>query len=417
MDNRVIPFALLLGVLTACGGAQTAEPTRAPLAPIAAPAATTAAVATTAPVAVATSVPASTAAAPTAAALTTSGPVAIRLEAVADGFDRPVFVTHSQADDTLYVVEKPGRINALRDGERAVVLDIADRVKSSGNEQGLLGLAFHPAFPTDDRLFVNYSNVDGDTIIASFRVTASVADPASETILLEIDQPYANHNGGMIAFGPDGMLYIGMGDGGAAGDPQGHAQNLDSLLGKVLRIDVNSGDPYDIPADNPWAQGGARPEIYAIGVRNPWRFSFDRTTGDLVMGDVGQNRLEEVNITPLAEVAGANYGWNITEGDSCFRGDCDLMAFVEPVATYGRSEGCSVTGGYVYRGAQFPQLVGQYIYGDFCSGRVWSVQPGASGWQISIVAETGEQISSFGEDRAGELYLVSYNGSIWRVVV
>jgi glucose/arabinose dehydrogenase len=331
-------------------------------------------------------------------------------------------MTHAGDDSgRLFVVEKRGRIVALRDGQPAAqpFLDITDRVGSSSNEQGLLSAAFHPQFAQNGRLFVNYTDRNGDTVISRFQADGDSADPSSEAVLLEIDQPYPNHNGGLALFGPDGYLYIGMGDGGSGGDPQGHGQNRMSLLGKLLRLDVDSGDPYAIPPDNPWASGEeARPEIWAYGLRNPWRFSFDRATKDLYIADVGQGTYEEISFQPAGSSGGQNYGWNVVEGPECFRGNnCDPSMFVGPVAWYGREGGCSITGGYVYRGAAFPRLQGLYIYGDYCSGRLWALsQPAPDQWEQRELLRSNLRISSFGEDQAGELYLTDLSGGLYQVV-
>jgi glucose/arabinose dehydrogenase len=238
-----------------------------------------------------------------------------------------------------------------------------------------------------------------------------------------VDQPAPNHNGGLLKFGPDGYLYIGMGDGGAAGDPWGHGQSLDTLLGKLLRIDVDSGDPYAVPPDNPFVgRDDARPEIWAYGLRNPWRFSFDRATGDLFIADVGQNAQEEVHFQPAASAGGENYGWDIMEGDACYdASSCDREGLELPVAVYahsGEAGGCSITGGYVYRGGAFPALAGTYLYADFCSGNLWALRPGGDSWQSELVTTLDIRVSSFGEDEAGELYLTDRSGGgLYRLVV
>ncbi len=368
---------------------------------------------------------------PTAPASVAPGdPTAVRLglERVVGGLEAPLFVTDAgDRSGRLFVLEQPGRIRILREGHllEGPFLDISDRVRAGG-EQGLLGLAFHPAFGSGvDRFYVDYTDRSGDTVVSEFRLTTNRdrAEPASERVLLRIDQPFANHNGGMLAFGPDGTLYIGAGDGGSAGDPLDSGQRLDTLLGKLLRIDPEAGPegPYRIPVDNPFvARAGARPEIWALGLRNPWRFSFDRATGQLWIADVGQGRYEEVNRAPDRLGRGANYGWARMEGRHCYpSGDgCARPGFTLPVAEYGHDEGCSVTGGYVYRGRAFPALEGVYLFGDFCSGRVWGIASGGPDEQAPVLlAETGRAISSFGEDAAGELYLTDLaDGSIWRVV-
>ncbi len=262
-------------------------------------------------------------------------------------------------------------------------LDISDRVESGSSERGLLSVAFHPDYAENGRFFVNYTNKDGDTVISRFQVTAdpNVADAATETILLTIPQPFPNHNGGQLQFGPDGYLYVGMGDGGAAADPQGNGQNEGTLLGAMLRLDVDGVSAeanYAVPADNPFINSEGRNEIWATGVRNPWRFSFDRLTGDLFIADVGQNIWEEVNFQPANSSGGENYGWDIMEGMHCFSDDaCDSSGTVLPIYDYQHENGrCSITGGYVYRGQQFPALTGNYFFGDYCTGEIWALAPG-----------------------------------------
>ena len=290
-------------------------------------------------------------------------------------------------------------------------MDISDRVNSSGNEQGLLGLAFHPDYPAQAKLYVNYTGASGQTVISEFDIISNNSvDTDNEIILLEIDQPFQNHNGGMIAFGPDDNLYIATGDGGSAGDPQNNAQNRLNLLGKILRIDVinNSSGNYAIPSDNPFAgnNDGFREEIYAYGLRNPWRFSFDSQTGALWLADVGQNQLEEINeIQP-----GANYGWKVMEGTSCFQSEtCDQENLELPVAEYGRDLGTSVTGGYVYRGTLFPQYQGHYFYGDFATGRIWTLDVTVRNPEPVLFDDTGYNISSFAIDGQNELYILDFS--------
>ncbi|HWP83841.1 MAG TPA: PQQ-dependent sugar dehydrogenase, partial [Terriglobia bacterium] len=301
----------------------------------------------------------------------------------------------------------------------AAFLDIRSQVRCCG-ELGLLGLAFHPNFTQNGRFFVNYTR-DGpggiETVISEFSVSGSnpnLAVRESERILLTFGQPFTNHNGGMIAFGPHGYLYIASGDGGSGGDPQNNGQSLNTLLGKILRIDVNSGVPYGIPPDNPFASQPGRDEIFAYGLRNPWRFSFDRHTGRLFAGDVGQNRFEEIDLIEK----GGNYGWKIMEGAHCFspQSNCNTAGLILPIDEYGRDLGISVTGGYVYRGSAVPSLSGKYIFGDFGSGILWALTELSSGqWRREELLRTGLNISSFGEDDAGELYLVDYGGTVRRI--
>jgi len=345
---------------------------------------------------------------------------AIRLQPVAGGLDMPLYVTH--ADDgsgRLFIVEQTGRIKILRDGRVRTrpFLDISAKVQAGG-EQGLLGLAFDPDYPRKRRFFVNYTNLAGDTIVARYRVSdrPGRADPSSERVLLEIAQPFSNHNGGHLAFGPDGYLYVATGDGGSAGDPQGNGQSLDTLLGKLLRIDV-SGRGYEVPSDNPTVgRDDARPEIWAYGLRNPWRFSFDRATGDLWVADVGQSDREEVNVERAPRRGGVNYGWNEMEGSVCYEAaECDVAGFELPVAEYDHSQGCSITGGYVYRGARVPALTGGYLYGDFCSGNIWILDSSAPRKEQRLALETEHQIASFGENEKGELFVVDLAGTLLRV--
>jgi glucose/arabinose dehydrogenase len=292
-------------------------------------------------------------------------------------------------------------------------LDITDRVGSGGNEQGLLGLAFHPNYQVNGLFFVNYTDKNGNTVIARYRVTGdpNVADPTGEMALLRVTQPFQNHNGGVLAFGPDGYLYAGLGDGGSAGDPQGNAQSLSTWLGKILRLDVDSAEPYAIPPDNPFGN-----EIWAYGLRNPWRMSFDRQTGDLYIGDVGQNQWEEIDFVSAGTPGGMNFGWNYMEGTHPYEGTPPQgTQLVPPVAEYSHSEGgCSVTGGYVYRGAM-PEWNGIYLYADYCSGIVWGLIHSNSDWQDQVLYSGVGRITSFGQDEAGEIYLILDSGQILRL--
>ena len=347
----------------------------------------------------------------------------VELAQLVDGLDQPVLATH--ADDgsgRLFIVEKGGTILTLGgDGAQPQpFLDITGRVGSSSSEQGLLGLAFDPDFAATGRFFVYYTDRNGDTVIARFQASddRATGEPDSEVALLTQDQPAGNHNGGMLAFGPDGYLYAGLGDGGGAGDRYGNGQNLESILGTLIRIDV-SGDEAIVPADNPFVgQEGARPEIWAYGLRNPWRFSFDRVTGDLWIADVGQNQWEEINFQPAGDAGGENYGWPITEGTHCYGSDtCNTAGLTMPVAEYEHGPGCSVSGGYVYRGAQQPAMQGIYFYGDYCSGQIWGLAAGADGqWQDAQLLDSDAQISAFGETESGELLVVDYGGTIYRLV-
>lgn len=351
------------------------------------------------------------------------------IEAVihASNFDSPVDITHA-GDERLFIVEQDGYIQILDADNNTLAtpfLDIDSRV-SSGGERGLLGLAFHPDYANNGYFFVNYINNNGDTQISRFSVSATdanLADPDSEVMLLTIDQPYGNHNGGCIKFGPDGYLYIGMGDGGSGGDPQGYGQNRQSLLGKMLRIDVDNGSPYGIPADNPFASDDQTlDEIWAIGLRNPWRFSFDRQTGDLWIGDVGQNQWEEIDFQPASSAGGENYGWRCYEGFHTYNtSGCDNAdAYDDPIYEYSNSfdGGCSVTGGMVYRGSEIPALQGIYVFSDYCAGILTSVTPdGMGGWTGTELFDSEVFVSSFGEDVNGELYFANlFGGDIYKIV-
>jgi glucose/arabinose dehydrogenase len=350
------------------------------------------------------------------------------LELINDDLSQPADITNA-GDDRLFVVERTGRIRIL-DADGQLVpepfLDINDRVGPANGERGLLGLAFHPNYADNGYFFVNYTANDGDTRIARFQVNSgnpNTADPNSEVILLDIGQPYGNHNAGDLAFGPDGYLYIPMGDGGSGGDPQNFSQNRQSLLGKMLRIDVDNGDPYAIPPDNPYAEDDfTLDEVWAIGLRNPWRFSFDRETGDIWIGDVGQNEWEEITFQPADSEGGENYGWRCYEGFEAYNtGGCEPeSAYTPPIHTYntGSSDGCSVTGGFVYRGSAFPALYGKYVYADFCSGKIWTLEQDFAGnWVNTEVFDgPGGEYATFGQDSDGELYLAELiNGRLYRV--
>ena len=349
----------------------------------------------------------------------------VALEAAFTGFHSPVYITHDGEASRLFVVEKAGRIRLVENGavQPAPFLDITDRVGSRGSEQGLLSVAFPSDYTAGGLFYVDYTDLNGNTVVARYRRSADnprQADPTSEQKILQIDQPAPNHNGGQLQFGPDGYLYIGMGDGGGAGDQWGNAQAAGVLLGKILRVDVSGADAYTIPADNPFiGKAEARPEIWALGLRNPWRFSFDRATGDLYIADVGQNTYEEVDFQPVHSPGGQNYGWNRMEGNHCYKpsSGCDSSGTVLPVAEYDHTQGCSITGGYVYRGTRFPQMAGIYFFADFCSGKVWGLGRNTSGaWRMDFLLDSGLGPSSFGEDAAGEIYLVGYQeGTIYRL--
>jgi glucose/arabinose dehydrogenase len=350
-------------------------------------------------------------------------PLGARL--IASGFASPLDLQAAPGDrERLYVVEQGGRIRIILDGQvhPEPFLDIADRLGTRG-ERGLLGLAFHPEFATNGRVFVNYTNSGGATRVSEFQASsADRADPATERVRLLVPQPFSNHNGGSLAFGNDGHLYVALGDGGSGGDPLGSGQDLGVLLGKILRIDVDSAAPYAVPADNPFlSTAGAEPEIWAYGLRNPWRMSFDRATGDLYIGDVGQSQREEINVGLAARGGGENYGWNVTEGTLCFNpsSGCDTSGITMPVLEYGHGEGCSVTGGVVYAGCRVPDLVGTYFYGDFCTGLVRSFRLAAGAatdprdWTVGL--EGIDRITSFGTDAEGEVYIIDYDGEVYRL--
>jgi len=342
----------------------------------------------------------------------------VTAEAVVADLADPVDVANA-GDGTgrLFVAEQAGRIRIVRDGTTLSdpFLDITDRI-DSGGERGLLGLAFHPDYPTDPRLFVDYTDLRGNTVIASFTVdpqNPDRADPASESVILRIDQPFPNHNGGAVVFGPDGMLYIAMGDGGGGGDPEGNGQRLDTLLAKILRIDIDggsaAGSPYAVPPDNPFVgDDAAKPEIWLTGLRNPWRMRFDRATGDLWIGDVGQNAKEEIDVA-RAGAKGLDYGWNIMEGFDCFRADsCDRAGLTLPVTEYGRDGGCAVIGGVVVRDPRQGRLDGGYLFGDACSDNLWLIDPvGDAQKTPTLVAGLGRTLSSIGEGEDGTVYATS----------
>jgi glucose/arabinose dehydrogenase len=358
------------------------------------------------------------------------GPVPrIALQPLPFGFKQPLFLTHAgDGSGRRFVVEKTGTIQIIKADQVLATpfLDISSKVRSSGSEQGLLGLAFHPRYAENGRFFVGYTDTAGRNTVERYQVSADPdrGDPATGIILLAIGDPAPNHNGGMVVFGPDGHLWVGTGDGGAAGDRYQNGQNRQTLLGKMLRLDVDGGEPYAIPADNPYVGNPLdAPEIWAIGMRNPWRYSFDRANGDLWIADVGQNAFEEIDRVPGGSPGGLNFGWPIMEGLHCFPAgaQCDQRPYEQPVAEYGRGGGCSVTGGYVYRGSDYPSLQGLYFFGDFCTGRIWSLDPQDGGrWRMTEQLQDTIQISSFGEDEAGEVYVTTFSGTnghrIFRIV-
>jgi glucose/arabinose dehydrogenase len=366
-----------------------------------------------------------------AAVFTPSGSVqGVGLQQVASDLG-PITGITSAGDGRLFLTIRTGRIVILENGaaRSQPFLDIHDKTTTDG-ERGLLSTAFHPRYSENGFFFVNYTNLQGNTIIARYQVSASDpdrADPASGRILLTIDQPFSNHNGGQLQFGPDGYLYIGMGDGGSAFDPDCRAQKPTTLLGKMLRIDVdqNVAVPpyYGIPASNPFRGSGAPPdEVWASGLRNPWRFSFDRETGDLWIGDVGQGRREEIDFQPASSRGGENYGWKVMEGTLCSSDGacpdstpaCGSTAYTPPVLEYSHDNACSVTGGYVYRGSRLPQLRGSYVFGDLCSGVIWAAARSGNGFTVRTVSGQVQQLTAFGEDNSGELYAANLQGQLYR---
>ncbi len=354
-----------------------------------------------------------------------AGVPAIALTPFISGFSSPVdFQTPDDGSGRIVVVQQPGTIRIASGGSLLPTpfLDITSKVNFDGGEQGLLGLAFHPSYSQNRRFYLNYNRLSGgqmQTVIAEYQLTAdpNVADVASERIVLTVDQPFPNHKGGQMAFGPDGFLYIALGDGGSEGDPLGNSQSRQTLLGKILRIDVDHTDTglqYAIPADNPFVGGSDRGEIWAYGLRNPWRFSFDRGTGRLFVADVGQDRYEEIDLVQK----GLNYGWNIMEGAHCLNPPtgCNMTGLTLPIAEYDHSEGKTEIGGYVYHGTAIPGLVGAYVFGDFSNGKIWELTESSGTWTRTLLLSSGHNMSSFGQDAAGELYVVDYKGSVLKIV-
>jgi glucose/arabinose dehydrogenase len=351
----------------------------------------------------------------------------VELLPVTLGLNDPVQVmSPDDGTDRILVAERLGLIWIVQSGQRLAepFLDIRHKV-GSGREQGLLSLAFHPAASTNGSFFVNYTNLDGDTVIARYRIgeDPNRAEQNSGLILLRIEQPFRNHNGGQIMFGPDGFLYVGMGDGGSAHDPYGYGQDLNSRLGKILRFDVSNPDVLAIPSSNPFVgKQGALDAIWAYGVRNPWRFAFDQETGDLYIGDVGQDHIEEVNFVSRDQLEGPalNFGWNVMEGSECFKStECDWSGMTGPVAEYSHAYGCSITGGFVYRGHVQHELNGIYLYGDWCSGTIWGLAQDVQGeWQAEILGEADVGMSSFGQDKSGNIYVTgTKSDTLYRLVV
>jgi glucose/arabinose dehydrogenase len=350
----------------------------------------------------------------------TSIPPNIVLEPVISGLDHPVLATNAgDGSGRIFIVQQTGQILILKGTtlNATPFLDVSGLITNpAGGEQGLLGLAFDPNYSTNGNFFITYTDKTdvGNDILERFHVSANadIADSNSGQIVLSVTEPFENHNGGNIAFGPDGFLYFGLGDGGNGGDPQGNGQNTNTLLGKLLRLDVSSL-PYSIPSGNPFTGAGVKHEIWSYGLRNPWRFSFDKSTGDLYVGDVGQGAEEEIDFQAAGAAGGQNYGWNSREGNLCYATCTIPSGYVPPVSVYTHSDGCAVTGGYVYRGTQFPALQGVYLFSDYCSGTLWGMYKNSSNqWVKKAIMETGYNVSSFGEDEAGELYIVDLGGNL-----
>ena len=414
---RFVVLLCMVLLLAACGGP---DPTpRASDEPSATP------TGSTAPTSTAAATDGSPSAEPSAS-IRGFDPPPLAIEPVASGLAAPIGIATGPAG-WLLVQEQNGRLIALEtaSGDTALALDISDRVLGGG-ERGLLGMALHPDFPTDARAFVHYSDLAGNTVLSEFEVAAR-ADPlqidaGSERVLLQVEQPFGNHNGGQLAFGPDGYLWFGLGDGGSGGDPFGHGQNPATLLGSILRLDVSEPGRYAIPPDNPFADGtDGAPEVFHWGLRNPWRFSFDRLTGELIVADVGQNAYEEVTRTFGTDGDGRNFEWNVREGAHCFTDPSCGLVDLGPWLEYGRDLGCSVTGGHVYRGEAIADLDDWYLFSDYCSGLLFGaclclvLDGTVRGPQVLL--ETGANVSSFGEDTDGELYLADHaSGTIYRIV-
>ena len=360
---------------------------------------------------------------PTAIPVPPEGLGSLHLLPVAGSYSNPLYLTAPVGDTArLFVVEQAGTIRIVQHGQALATpfLDITGRV-GSGGERGLLSMAFHPSYSTNGSFYVNYTDLNGDTHVERFKVSAAdsnVADTASHKLILFVRQPYPNHNGGLVMFGPDGMLYIGMGDGGSGGDPQNRAQNPDSVLGKLLRIDVDGGNPYAIPTGNPYKNGGGAPEVWALGLRNPWRFSFDPPSGLLYIADVGEVSWEEVDVEPASQPE-LNYGWRIMEGAHCFNPNpCSSAGLILPRIEYSHADGCAVMGGFVYRGALSPALVGEYFFSDLCGGwlRSFTFSNHAVTTRTLWTPDVGlSSPHSFGQDARGEIYVVDGAGTVYRI--
>ena len=417
-------FAVLLVFATLLTACAPTVPQQEPVPP--APTVRTITPATEAPIAEAPTVVAATETIPAATTVPVAqslpDPVNVIWREIANGLEKPTDIgSPGDGSGRVFVLEQPGRIRIIQNGQLLPTpfMDIVGIVGSDASERGLLGIAFHPKYAENGFFFVNYTDRQGNTRIARFNVSTAdpnLADPDSRIELVRIEQPYGNHNGGALAFGPDGYLYAGMGDGGSAGDPQGAGQSLNTLLGKILRLDVDGGQPYAIPASNPFATGGGEAEIWAYGLRNPWKIAFDRANGDLYIADVGQNQWEEVNFAAAGSSGGLNFGWRLMEASYDYSGTLyDSSALVLPVAEFSHAEGCSITGGQVYRGQSLPDWQGVYLYGDFCSGNIWGLLKTSDDFANSLLFKTSFRISTFGLDDEGELYLGDYSGAIYRL--
>lgn len=348
--------------------------------------------------------------------------IAAELESYIEDLNLPVLVTHAgDKSNRLFVIEKTGKVFAFNSKQKHLFIDVSSLITTRGSEQGLLSIAFHPNYSDNGYLFLFYTAQNGDNTLARLTVdppNTKQTDLKSLEVLIAQEDPASNHNGGMLAFGQDGYLYLGIGDGGSGGDPWNNAQNLETLLGKMLRIDVNQASGYSIPGDNPFVdKENILPEIWAYGLRNPWRHSFDRKTGDLWIADVGQNKWEEIHWRSSDSVGGENYGWRLMEGNHCYlpKKQCDTGNLVRPVAEYSHKYGCSVTGGYVYRGSEIKELYGKYIFGDFCNGTIWSIDK-ENDFEMHELMETDLSISSFGEDSSGELFILDYRGKVFKLI-
>lgn len=359
---------------------------------------------------------------PTATPPVVATPTAVSLTKITDGLHLPVAVTHA-GDERLFVAEQHGTIRIVQDGRLLPdpFLDVGPKLAIDGTERGLLGLAFHPAYGENGRFYIIYTNRNGNTVLSQYTVDPADpnrADPGSERFVLLVKQPFGTHNGGPLLFGPDGMLYVGLGDGGAVGDPYDNAQDPRTLLGSVLRLNVDDL-PYTVPSDNPFVRHPhRRGEVWAYGLRNPWGIHFDHATGDLYLADAGQSNAEEINFQAANSPAGQNFGWPIREGFECYGAEmCREAGFVPPIFAYDHSEGCAVVGGGVYRGRQYPALNGRYFFSDFCAGTIWNLTYRGDGtWQRTAVYETNTQVSAFGTDAHGELLVLTYRpGALWQI--